>query len=108
MLGMYFCNIEPINKMSMSETSILEGHLAVSVNLFSMDHSSSLSQQHLLTFLPAFYVQQQEIVLSDLQLSAQVVISASSSVQHCIVVKKKRICANNLCYNVTLDCLFIP
>lgn len=86
-LGMYFCSIEPVNKASLGEISTVEGQISVSVQLLSMDHSSSLTQQHLLTFLPAFYVQQQEVVLSDLQLSTLIVISANPAVQRCIVVR---------------------
>lgn len=84
---MYFCSIEPVNKIPLSDTSVLEGQVSVSVHLFSMDHTSSLSQQHLLAFLPAFYVQQTEVLLTDVQPSAQIVISASPSVQHCLMVR---------------------
>ncbi|KFM61858.1 Nuclear pore membrane glycoprotein 210-like protein, partial [Stegodyphus mimosarum] len=84
--GMYFCSIETVNKISMSETSILEGQLSLTVHLLSVDHSSSLSQQLLLSFLPAFYVQQDEVLLSDLQPTNHIIISATPPVQRCILV----------------------
>lgn len=83
---MYFCSIDPVNRIPLSETSTLEGQISVSVHLYSMDHSSSLSQQQVLTFLSAFHVKQSEIILTDVQPSALLVISASSAVQRCIVV----------------------
>lgn len=85
-IGMYFCSIDPVNRIPLSETSTLEGQISVSVHLYSMDHSSSLSQQQVLTFLSAFHVKQPEVILTDVQPSALLVISASSAVQRCIVV----------------------
>ena len=83
---MYFCSIEPVNRIPLSETSTLEGQISMTVHLHSMDHSSSLSQQQVLTFLSAFHVKQSEIILTDVQPSSLLVISASPSVQRCIVV----------------------
>ncbi|XP_054706619.1 nuclear pore membrane glycoprotein 210-like [Uloborus diversus] len=82
--GMYFCSIESTNKISVNEASTLEGQLSLTVHLLTQDLSSSLSQQHLLSFLPAFHVQQADIVLSDVQHLTQIVISATPAVQRCI------------------------
>ncbi|GIY11089.1 hypothetical protein CDAR_380621 [Caerostris darwini] len=84
--GMYYCSIEPIRKLPISEVSGLEGQLSLTAHLLSTGPSSSLSQQLLLSFLPAFHVQQDELVLSDIQNTNHVIVSATPAVQRCLLV----------------------
>ncbi|GIY81530.1 nuclear pore membrane glycoprotein 210 [Caerostris extrusa] len=84
--GMYYCSIEPIRKLPISEISGLEGQLSLTAHLLSTGPSSSLSQQLLLSFLPAFHVQQDELVLSDIQNTNHVIVSATPAVQRCLLV----------------------
>ncbi|KAG8201918.1 hypothetical protein JTE90_027395 [Oedothorax gibbosus] len=84
--GMYFCSVEPVNKVSFSESSSFESQVSINVQLLSMGHSTSLSQQVVLPFLPAFHIQQQDLVLSDTENMNRIVVSATSAVQRCLVV----------------------
>ncbi|CAL1266447.1 unnamed protein product [Larinioides sclopetarius] len=84
--GMYYCSIEPVKKIPISETSTLEGQLSLTVHLLTSGQTASLSQQLLLSFLPAFHVQQDELILSDIQSTNHIIISATPAVQRCLLV----------------------
>ncbi|GFQ93915.1 nuclear pore membrane glycoprotein 210 [Trichonephila clavata] len=83
--GMYFCSIESVGKIPLNEASTLEGQLSLTVHLLSAEHTGLLSQQ-LLSFMPAFHVQQDELVLSDIQNINHVIVSATPAVQRCLLI----------------------